>query len=122
MDLNPPTVWITGYSGSGKTTLIEQLIPHLAPLRVATAKHHHRMRTLDRPGTDTARHQRAGAVASLLSGPAGTAIFLPTPTKDLTDLLPHLDADLILVEGFTRQARLAVRLRDPQNRLEPGFL
>lgn len=120
MDLTPLTVWITGYSGSGKTTLIERLIPLLHPLRIATAKHHHRMRQLDRPGTDTARHQQAGATASILSGPAGTALFLPAAPPPLADLLQLVaQADLVLVEGFTRQARLAVRLRDASNRLRP---
>ena len=116
----PLTVWITGYSGSGKTTLIEQLIPHLHPLRVGTAKHHHRMRALDRPGTDTARHQAAGAAATLLAGPAGAALFLPGPRPALRALLAHLaHVDVILIEGFTRQARLAVRLRDADGRLRP---
>lgn len=120
MDLTPLTVWITGYSGSGKTTLIERLIPLLHPLQIATAKHHHRMRQLDRPGTDTARHQKAGATASILSGPAGTALFLPAEPPPLADLLQLVrQVDLVLVEGFTRQARLAVRLRDTESRLRP---
>ena len=93
---------ITGFSNSGKTTLISRLSECLEArgLKVAIAKHTHHV--LDKPDTDTA----------LLMGPKRTIVGLSN-TKDgkgeamihwghpcfLRDLVPLLDADILLVEG-----------------------
>ena len=95
---------IIGFSNSGKTTLISRLSECLEArgLKVAIAKHTHH--ELDKPDTDTA----------LLMGPKRTIVGLSN-TKDgkgeamihwghpcfLRDLVPLLDADILLVEGGT---------------------
>lgn len=93
---------IIGFSNSGKTTLISRLSECLEArgLKFAIAKHTHH--ELDKPDTDTA----------LLMGPKRTIVGLSN-TKDgkgeamihwghpcfLRDLVPLLDADILLVEG-----------------------
>ena len=93
---------IIGFSNSGKTTLISRLSECLEArgLKVAIAKHTHH--ELDKPDTDTA----------LLMSPNRTIVGLSN-TKDgggeamihwghpcfLRDLVPLLDADILLVEG-----------------------
>ena len=95
-------IGIIGFSNSGKTTLISRLSECLEArgLRVAIAKHTHH--ELDKPDTDTA----------LLMSPKRTIVGLSN-TKDgrgeamihwghprfLRDLVPLLDADILLVEG-----------------------
>ena len=92
---------IIGFSNSGKTTLISRLSECLEArgLKVAIAKHTHH--ELDKPDTDTA----------LLMGPKRTIVGLSN-TKDgkgeamihwghpcfLRDLVPLLDADILLVD------------------------
>ncbi len=99
----PPKLVVCGPKKCGKTTLIRELIPRLRShgLRVATAKHSPHPHLLDKPGSDTDVHRRAGATASALITPSGCAIFTGT-ADDLEDFLDrHLgDADLILVEGL----------------------
>nr|WP_305734318.1 molybdopterin-guanine dinucleotide biosynthesis protein MobB [uncultured Bilophila sp.] len=95
-------IGIIGFSNSGKTTLISRLSECLEArgLKVAIAKHTHH--ELDKPDTDTA----------LLMSPRRTVIGLSN-TKDgkgeamihwghpcfLRDMVPLLDADILLVEG-----------------------
>lgn len=60
---------ISGYKNSGKTTLITRLIPELTGrgYKVAVIKHDGHDFKSDVPGTDSYRHQKAGAY--------GTAVF-----------------------------------------------
>jgi molybdopterin-guanine dinucleotide biosynthesis protein MobB len=93
---------VCGYSGSGKTTLIEAAIPALcdAGLRVAVIKHNRHGLDIDRPGSDTARFTRAGAVSVLGHGPH-ESILVRSCGPELADaarLVPR-DADIVLVEG-----------------------
>lgn len=117
----PLVISFVGASGSGKTTVIEQLVPLLRRegLSVGTVKHAPHGFDADRNGSDSWRHQRAGADVVLLAGAGGAAIFLPAaPVGDrlhhghaerdaaeierLRDLvLRHLpQLDVVLVEGF----------------------
>jgi molybdopterin-guanine dinucleotide biosynthesis protein MobB len=93
---------IVGESGSGKTTLIVALIRHFvtAGQRVAAIKHTHHPLNDDRRG-DTAAFESAGAkhVIFARDGEAiasGKKIRFQSPR----DLLDHLDADIVLIEGF----------------------
>ena len=98
---SPPAVCIMGWSGSGKTTFLEKLIPTLSArcLRVAVVKHDGHGFEVDRPGKDTWRFTRAGAVSAAISGPGGWAVMSPEETT-LGDLLRRLPpADIVLVEG-----------------------
>jgi molybdopterin-guanine dinucleotide biosynthesis protein B len=88
---------IVGYKNSGKTTLMLKLVEHLSDqgLRVAAAKYTHH--ELDRQGSDTELlSRRAHCVAGF--GQAQTSVFWNKRTE-LTDLLPLLDSDILLIEG-----------------------
>jgi molybdopterin-guanine dinucleotide biosynthesis protein B len=91
-------VGIVGYKNSGKTTLTHALARELTGRghQVAVIKHtsHH----LDLAGKDTAiLGESAGQVAIISPQEAG--IFWKKPLS-LEDIIPHLEADIILVEGF----------------------
>lgn len=94
------TVSLIGFAKSGKSTLASALAQcfEVRGLRVALAKHSHH--PLDKPETDTARLCKPGRQVIGL-GPDGCALFYGQP-RHLMDLLPLLDADLLLVEGGKR--------------------
>lgn len=94
---------ISGYKNSGKTTLVTRLIPELTKrgYKVAVIKHDGHDFESDVPGTDSYRHQKAGAY--------GTAVFsqnrfLVTKAcqgiteRELFAAFP--EADIILIEGL----------------------
>lgn len=101
---------IAGWSGSGKTTLIEKLIPIFVArgLRVSCIKQTHHHFDIDQPGKDSWRHRAAGAGEVLLTSPQRWVLLhevgaAPEPTleQQLQRLSP---CDLVLVEGFKREA------------------
>ncbi|RMG31496.1 MAG: molybdopterin-guanine dinucleotide biosynthesis protein B [Gammaproteobacteria bacterium] len=107
-----PVLGVAGWSGSGKTTLLERLIPVLTArgIRVGVLKQTHHDFDIDRPGKDSDRLRRAGAVQTLVASPHRIAwireVHPPTP-PDLAALLAHFDPaelDLVLVEGFKHGA------------------
>lgn len=94
---------ISGYKNSGKTTMITRLIPELKKLglKVAVIKHDGHDFESDVPGTDSWKHQKAGAY--------GTAVFSKNRvfiTKEcqnideqqIAEAFP--EADIILIEGL----------------------
>ena len=94
---------ISGYKNSGKTTLITRLIPELTGrgYKGAVIKHDGHDFKSDVPGTDSYRHQKAGAY--------GTAVFSKNrflitkechgiTERDLFSAFP--EADIILIEGL----------------------
>ena len=94
---------ICGYKNSGKTTLITKLIPILnqSGYKVATIKHDGHDFEADVPGTDTWRHQKAGAYGSGIY--SGRRFMISKQCKDtdvsvLSKFFP--EADVILLEGF----------------------
>jgi len=97
-------------SGSGKTTLIENLVPLLVArgLKVSVIKHAHHAFDVDRPGKDSYRHRMAGAGEVLVSSGARWALMHELRNEaepELPALLQRLaPCDLVLVEGFKRQA------------------
>lgn len=94
-------IGIVGYSNSGKTTLISRLSECLEArgLRVAIAKHTHH--PLDKPDTDTALLMRPGRTIVGLSNTKddGEAMIHWGQPRFLRDLVPLLNADILLVEG-----------------------
>lgn len=99
-----------GWSGSGKTTLIEQVIAELARrrVRVSLIKHAHHGFDVDIPGKDSYRHRVAGATEVLVTSGKRWALMHelrdeaePTMRETLTRFAP---CDLVLVEGFKREA------------------
>jgi molybdopterin-guanine dinucleotide biosynthesis protein B len=109
-------------SGVGKTTVIEQLIALIAAsqLRVGTVKHASHGHEVDRVGSDSWRHRRAGAELVLLAGASGAVLFLAEPADATATTSAHHTAgddamidrlgqlvethfvgtDVVLVEGF----------------------
>jgi molybdopterin-guanine dinucleotide biosynthesis protein B len=101
---------IAGWSGSGKTTLLAKLIPALIGrgLTVSTIKHAHHDFDIDQPGKDSWRHREAGATEVLVSSDQRWALMHEhrgAAEPPLAELLAKLaPVDLVLVEGFKREA------------------
>lgn len=98
---------VSGYKNTGKTTLITRLLPVLTArgYRVAVIKHDGHDFEGDVPGTDSYRHQEAGAY--------GTAVFSENrmlvnkqcqgvDERMLAEAFP--EADIILIEGLKDSA------------------
>ncbi|MFL7793061.1 MAG: molybdopterin-guanine dinucleotide biosynthesis protein B [Anaerolineae bacterium] len=91
-------VGIVGYKDSGKTTLARALAQELTVRghRVAVIKH--TSHQIDLAGKDTAMLLETSGQVAILSAQA-SAVFWRDP-MGLDGILAHLDADLVLVEGF----------------------
>ena len=115
-----PLLAVSGPSGAGKTRLLVRLLAALRRrgLRVGAIKHSGHPHSFDRPGKDSDRLARAGAVAVVVQGPAGLAYFGPPVggARKLARLLPP--ADLVLAEGFKSEAlpRIEVHRRAESRR------
>jgi len=90
-------VSIIGFKNAGKSTLTRLLAGALERrgLKVAVAKHSHS--GLDKPDTDSARLRAPGRAVVALSE-AECALFYGEK-RFLPDLIPLLQADMLLVEG-----------------------
>jgi molybdopterin-guanine dinucleotide biosynthesis protein B len=90
-------VSIVGFKNSGKSALTELLANALERrgLRVAVAKHAHS--GLDKPDTDSARLRAPGRAVVALSE-AECALFYGEK-RFLADMIPLIQADILLVEG-----------------------
>jgi molybdopterin-guanine dinucleotide biosynthesis protein B len=103
-------IGIAGWSGAGKTTLLTRVIPLLIArgLKVSTIKHAHHAFDIDEPGKDSHTHRLAGATEVLISSANRFALMHELrggPELTLHALLEKLSAaDLVLVEGFKREA------------------
>lgn len=108
-----PVLGFAAFSGAGKTTLLTEIIPLLIDrgLRIGLIKHAHHSFQIDRPGKDSYRLRQAGAVQLVLAARSRTAVIIEHPLAThepgLVDQFRHLDCDnldLVLVEGFKREA------------------
>ena len=97
---------VVGKSGSGKTTLLVALIRHFVGRgeRVAAIKHTHHWGNLEGCG-GTVELKAAGADPVILAGNREAVVFTRHDARTIvfdapSDLLAHLDADMVLVEGF----------------------
>ena len=106
---------IVGRKNAGKTTLVVKLVRELSGrgLRVATVKHAHHAFAVDREGTDSHAHRTAGAREVLLAGGGRWALMHEgTIEPPLADLVAKLaPADIVLIEGFKREAHPKIELR-----------
>lgn len=94
---------ISGYKNSGKTTLITKLIPELTKkgYRVATIKHDGHDFESDVPGTDSYRHQKAGAYGTAVFSGKRFMVTKETTEIDEKSLMQAFpEADIILLEGL----------------------
>lgn len=108
---------ITGWKNSGKTTLTERLVQELTARgwRVSTVKHAHHDFDIDRQGADSFRHRQAGAVeVALVSGRRWALMHeLRDETEpELDAILARMaDADIVLIEGYKRNAHRKIEMR-----------
>lgn len=126
----PPVIGIAGWKNSGKTTLVVRLIEEFTRrgLKVATLKHAHHDFQIDEGETDSARHRRAGAAeVAIVSGGRWAIVheLRDEPEPSFADMLARLSpVDLVIVEGFKREAIPKIELRRRQSRsqepLAPG--
>ncbi len=103
----PPRVHVIGQKNHGKTTLVVELIEELGRrgLCVGSIKHCGHRHELDRPGSDSYRHRRAGAAPAAVLTPDQIAVHLPRQDGDraLFEAL-FRGCDLVLVEGDRERA------------------
>ncbi|MGY2049394.1 molybdopterin-guanine dinucleotide biosynthesis protein B [Methylobacterium sp. JK268] len=116
-------IGLAGWSGAGKTTLLTRLIPVLRArsLRVATVKHAHHAFDVDHPGKDSYVHRAAGAGEVIVSSARRWVQMHEVgegAEATLRDLLVRLTpCDLVLVEGFKREAHPKLEIfRDANGR------
>lgn len=122
-------IGLAGWSGSGKTTLLTRLIPALTErgVSVSTLKHAHHAFDVDVPGKDSHAHRLAGAREVLVSSARRLALVRELRGEaewSLPALLGRLaPVDLVLVEGFKREAHPKIevfRAANGKPPLHPG--
>jgi molybdopterin-guanine dinucleotide biosynthesis protein B len=91
-------IGIIGYHNSGKTTLIRNLARELMDRGHAVAVVKHLSHRVDVPGKDTTLLGEVVDQVGFIS-PEGSGVFWKKPLS-LQDIIPHLEADIVLVEGF----------------------
>ncbi len=89
---------IVGYKNSGKTTLTLALARELTGRDHQVAVIKHTSHSLDVPGKDTAILGESVGQVAIIS-PQESGVFWKKPLS-LEDIIPYLEADIILVEGF----------------------
>ena len=108
---------ITGWKNSGKTTLTERLVAELTQRgwTVSTVKHAHHAFDIDREGTDSFRHRRAGArEVAIVSGRRWALMheLREEAEPPLDAILARLaPCDLVLVEGYKREPHRKIETR-----------
>lgn len=118
-------IGLAGWSGAGKTTVVTRLIPELGRrgVSVSTLKHAHHAFDLDTPGKDSHAHREAGAREVLISSERRWALMRELrdePEAELPDLLARLSpVDLVIVEGFKRQAHVKLEIHRAANGKPP---
>ncbi len=108
----PKLLGFSAWSGTGKTTLLKKLIPELRHegVRVAVIKHAHHQFDVDHPGKDSYELRKSGAQQMLIASTNRWALMVDKDVPEevvLADLVGKFDLanlDLILVEGFKREA------------------
>ncbi|MEJ0093719.1 MAG: molybdopterin-guanine dinucleotide biosynthesis protein B [Methylocella sp.] len=114
-------IGFAGWSGAGKTTLIVKLIPVLRArgLSVSTLKHAHHAFDVDKPGKDSYLHREAGASEVLVVSANRWALMHElrgAAEPNLAELLARMSpVDLVLVEGYKRDAHLKIEINRTAN-------
>ena len=97
-------VGVIGYQNSGKTTLIRTLARELVSRGHEVAVVKHLSHPLDLPGKDTATLGEVVGRVGFIS-PQSSGVFW-NQALSLENLLPYLEADVVLVEGFKHERTL----------------
>ncbi len=111
---SPRVFGVTGWKNAGKTTLVERLVAEFVRRgwRVSTIKHAHHDVDVDQPGRDSYRHRAAGAGEVAVVGGQRYAIMREQAEATLAEVLARLaPADLILIEGYKREAHPKIEVR-----------
>ena len=117
-----PIIGFCAFSGTGKTTLLTRVIPILADkgLRLAILKHAHHTFDIDHPEKDSYKLRHAGATQMLISSSRRWALMRELNQNEhelgLNELLEQIDyscTDLVLVEGFKKEAFKKIELHRP---------
>ena len=115
--MTTPVFGVTGWKNSGKTTLTERLVAEITRrcYRVSTVKHAHHAFDIDHAGTDSFRHRAAGATEVAIVSGSRWALMHELRDEDeprMADVLARMaPADLILVEGYKREAHPKIEAR-----------
>lgn len=115
--MTPPLFGVVGWKNSGKTTLMSRLIGELAGrgYAVSIIKHAHAEFEIDRPGRDSFKLREAGACQVALSSPRRFALMRElggAPEMSFAEVLAYAGpCDLVLVEGFKREAFPKIEIR-----------
>lgn len=122
IDYPLPLLGFAAFSGTGKTTLLTRLLPLLKAegLRIGVVKHAHHQFEVDYPHKDSYELRHAGADQMLVASRQRTVWMAEFPeNRDepcLQQTLSALDPntlDLVLVEGFKRDAFAKIELYRP---------
>lgn len=121
-NLPTPLLGFCAFSGTGKTTLLTKLIPILKQqgIKLAVIKHAHHNFDVDHKEKDSYKLRHAGAAQMLISSSQRWALMSELddtqPELNLLQLVAHIDhknIDLILVEGFKKEAIPKIELHRP---------
>ena len=102
----PRIVTVIGSKSSGKTTTVECIVSGLTQkgFRVGSIKHIHHDFTIDREGTDTFRHARAGSkIVAGVSKTETAVIIKDDPEQTLSSILDFMtkrEVDIVITEGL----------------------
>lgn len=113
---------ITGWKNSGKTTLTVKLVTELTRRgwKVSTIKHAHHDFDIDKEGTDSYRHRKAGAgEVAIVSGRRWALMHELTNEAEpsLATIVERLSpCDLILIEGYKREGHKKIETRRQEGR------
>lgn len=91
-------VGIVGHKDSGKTTLIQALARELRARGHKVAVVKHSSHGIDLQGKDTARLRESPGQVAFIS--PMESVILWKGARKLEEILPHLDGDILLIEGF----------------------
>ena len=115
--MTPPLFGVAGWKNSGKTTLMVGLIAELGRrgYAVSVIKHAHASFEIDHEGRDSFKMRAAGACQVALSSPRRFALMRElgdAPELSFKEILAYAGAcDLVLVEGFKREAFPKIEIR-----------
>ena len=115
--MTPPLFGVVGWKNSGKTTLMVALISELKRRGhdVAVIKHAHANFEIDHQGRNSFKMREAGACEVILSSPRRFALMRElgdTPELSFDEIIAYAGpCDLILVEGFKREALPKIEIR-----------